>query len=123
MIRCIRGARIRRLGNRFELTKKLPVAESDASRHAEVTIPLTEVEYLGLGRDHRRRITKSRCRVRIDGHQAEVDAFGGSSAGLVLIGFEFTSEAGLASFETHAVCLADVTQESLLAGGVLAGKS
>ena len=42
--------------------------------------------------------------------------------GLVLIDFEFKNELEKESFKIPAVCLADVTQESFIAGGKLAGK-
>ena len=34
--------RLRQKGNNYEITKKLPVAEGDASEQIEQTIPLTE---------------------------------------------------------------------------------
>ncbi|MDZ4284730.1 MAG: hypothetical protein U1A28_02815 [Patescibacteria group bacterium] len=58
-----------------------------------------------------------------DGITAEFDAFEGELAGLVLVDFEFDTEEEMAAFIIPGFCLADVTQEAGLAGGVLAGRS
>jgi len=42
--------------------------------------------------------------------------------GLVVVDFEFESENEKESFEMPDFCLAEVTQETFIAGGVLAGK-
>jgi len=47
----------------------------------------------------------------------------GGLKGLVLIDFEFSDEATMRSFTPPEVCLADVSQEAFVAGGVLAGKT
>jgi len=54
---------------------------------------------------------------------AEVDIFEGTLQGLVMIDFEFDSEENKHAFVIPDFCLADVTQEEWVAGGMLAGKS
>jgi adenylate cyclase len=115
--------RLRQRGDLFEITKKLPVASGDASAHSETTIPLTEAEFEALAPSSSKHVTKTRYNITLDGHDAEVDVFGGDLSGLVLIDFEFATEAEKAHFSPPDVCLADVTQEDFIAGGLLAGKT
>ena len=114
--------RLRQKGDVRELTKKIQLADGDASVHQELTVPLTKEEYSGLVGDNKRSVTKVRYAVSIGGYKAEVDVFQGALAGLVLIDFEFPNEDEMRVFVPPPVCLADVTQEDFIAGGVLAGK-
>ena len=59
----------------------------------------------------------------INGAPAEVDVFTEDLAGLVLIDFEFSTEAEKDDFTPPSIALADVTQEDFIAGGLLAGKT
>ena len=115
--------RLRQKGDDFELTKKTPVQDSDASAHNEITIPLDVVEFNALSKSSAKRVIKDRYFVDINGHPAEVDVFLEELEGLVLIDFEFSSRSEQESFIAPSVCLADVTQENFIAGGLLAGKS
>lgn len=115
--------RVRARANRYEITKKITVAEGDASAHVESTIALTLEEYECLTRNSGRRIRKSRYHVLIDGQAAEVDVFKGRLSGLVLIDFEFSSSEEMSSFIPPACCLIEVTQEEFLAGGVLSASA
>ncbi|NTW33981.1 MAG: hypothetical protein HGB12_15420, partial [Bacteroidetes bacterium] len=54
---------------------------------------------------------------------AEVDVFQDGLKGLVLIDFEFENDVEKEIFSVPDFCLADVTAEVFIAGGVLAGKS
>jgi CYTH domain-containing protein len=114
--------RLRQKGDSYEITKKQPLRTGDASAHRELTIPLSEEEYRSLAGANTRSVSNIRYAVMIDGYPAEVDVFQGALAGLVLIDFEFTSEDEKTAFTTPASCLADVTQEDFIAGGILAGK-
>jgi adenylate cyclase len=114
--------RLRKRGGVMELTKKTPVQEDDASAQYETTITLNEDEFNALSTVSRRRVVKDRYHVVIDGYPAEVDVFQEMLQGLVLIDFEFENKEAQASFTAPAVCLADVTQEAFVAGGLLAGK-
>jgi CYTH domain-containing protein len=115
--------RLRQKGDDFELTKKVPLAARDASAHSEITIPLSREEYIELSGSSTRRVEKIRYAGSIDGYAAEVDIFMGALKGLVLMDFEFGSREELDQFVVPSLCLADVTQEDFVAGGLLAGRS
>jgi CYTH domain-containing protein len=114
--------RLRQKDDAYEITKKVPVTDGDASVQQEMTIPLTKEEFLSLSASSTRRVSKLRYNISIDGYAAEVDVFQDELAGLILMDFEFDGEASKAGFVMPEVCLADVTQEEFIAGGMLAGK-
>ena len=115
--------RIRRNGDKYFLTKKTPVSEGDASAHIEQTIELDRAEYDALREASSRRVTKTRYAVSIAGHDCEVDVFEGALTGLAVIDFEFKTKYAMSNFVAPDVCGGDVTQESFIAGGMLAGRS
>ncbi|MEI6755837.1 MAG: hypothetical protein WCK80_02395 [bacterium] len=115
--------RLRKKGEKFEATKKIPLVEGDASAHTEMTIPLDEAEFSALIQVSNKRVVKDRYNVVIEGSPAEVDVFREELSGLVLIDFEFASETEKVNFKQPEICLADVTQENFIAGGLLAGKT
>lgn len=115
--------RLRQKGETFELTKKIPLQEGDASAHNETTIQLDKAEFDALSQASSKRVVKDRYVTNIDGYSAEVDVFRDDLEGLVLIDFEFSSKLEQDAFVMPSVCLADVTQEDFIAGGLLAGKS
>ena len=114
--------RLRRKGEEYEITKKIPLTEGDASAHIEMTIPLTKDEFISLEKTSNKTVEKDRYKVVIDGFEAEVDVFVGDLEGLIVIDFEFNSDEAKNAFAPTQVCLADVTQEMFIAGGKLAGK-
>lgn len=114
--------RLRRMEDRYELTKKAPETD-DASRQIEQTITLTQGEYDALARLPAKRSDKFRYYYPYWTHTAEITIFRGALAGLVLVDFEFQSVEEMNNFEMPDFCLADVTQEDCVAGGILAGKS
>ncbi len=115
--------RIRKSGNKFEITKKMPVKEGDASYQEEQTIVLAEAEFNELNRLVGKKVRKIRYYYNYNGRTAEVDLFQDSLSGLVLVDFEFATIEEKNSFRIPDFCLADVTQELFLAGGMLCGKS
>jgi CYTH domain-containing protein len=115
--------RLRQKGDSFEITKKIPINEHDASAHTEMTIPLDEAEFNALASVSDKRVVKDRYNVYIEGYPAEVDVFCEELKGLVLIDFEFTSEEEKKAFKQPSICLSNVTQENFIAGGLLAGKT
>lgn len=115
--------RLRCAGERYSINKKLPLAENDASAHSETTISLDESEFNELTRASSRRVVKDRYKVQIAGRPCEVDVFRESLTGLVLLDFEFQTVEEKFAFQAPSVCLADVTQEDFIAGGLLAGQS
>lgn len=114
--------RVRRKGDSYEITKKQPVSGTDSSRQTEETIALTEAEYKGLLTAEGKGFVKRRYFVKIDGYDAEVDVYLENLEGLVVIDFEFENDEDMQEFVVPEVCLADVTQEKFIAGGILAGK-
>lgn len=115
--------RLRQKGNTYEITKKTPVNEGDASTQIETTIKLDAHEFVALSSTSQKSVVKDRYVADINGYPAEVDVFREGLEGLVLIDFEFSSEDERAKFIKPEVCLADVTQEDFIAGGLLAGKT
>lgn len=115
--------RLRRKGDQYQLTKKIPVSGTDSSRQNEHTILLTPEEAAAFDNLEAKRFTKRRHYCTIDGYAAEVDVYLEGLAGLVVVDFEFTSEADMEAFVMPDICLADVTQEEAFAGGILAGKT
>ena len=114
--------RIRRNGDTYELTRKTLLEEGDASKQLEVTISLNSEEFESLSGTMSRKVEKTRYFFQHEGRTAEFDIFEGSLAGLIVVDFEFENEEEKAAFVMPDFCLADITQETFIAGGVLAGK-
>jgi CYTH domain-containing protein len=136
--------RLRKAGDKYELTKKEPVKEGDASNQEEQTIRLTEAEFNSLNQFEGKRVHKLRYYYNFDGMTAEFDVFQDELKGLVVIDFEFESVEEKEKFKTSRFqetgnldgaqelkkvldmpdfCLAEVTQEVFIAGGMICGKS
>ena len=116
--------RIRKTGDSFEMTKKEPVKGRDSSRQLEQTITLREDEYRELAANIKgKRFRKLRYRYpHNNGLTAEFDVFQDDLKGLVIIDFEFETVEAKDNFPMPDFCLADVTQEKFIAGGMLCGK-
>lgn len=115
--------RIRKNGEKFEMTKKEPVVEGDASKQLEQTINLTSKEFEVLSGLEGRKAHKIRHYFPFEGKTLEIDVFQGALKGLVLVDAEFESEEEKDSFQMPEFCLADVTLEKFTAGGMICGKS
>src|SRR5690606_34511988 len=115
--------RLRQKDDSYQITKKTRLNPDDASSQIESTIELDQKEFQALSSVSQKRIVKDRYLIDINGRSAEVDIFREKLAGLVLIDFEFSNEQDRATFTTPDICLADVTQEDFIAGGVLSGQS
>jgi CYTH domain-containing protein len=116
--------RIRKNGDKYEITKKQPLKEGDSSQLIEQTINLLKEEFDALEKEIvGRRVYKKRYLYDYKGNVAEIDVFQNSLKGLVLIDFEFENENKKNSFEMPEFCLVDVTQEEFIAGGILCGKN
>lgn len=113
--------RLRQVDDCSELTWKVPAVPMDAAFRREETVSLRLAEVAALQKGSQRKIEKDRYVVTIDGREAEVDVFGGILQGLVLVKFEFGSLKEVWSFEPPACCGADVTHETFIVGGLLAG--
>ena len=115
--------RIRKNGDKYEITKKEPVNTNDASHQKEQTIVLTEEEFNELARLDGKKTHKIRYYYNYKGKTAEIDVFQGSLKGLVIVDFEFETVEEKDAFKMPPFCLAEVTQEEVIAGGMLCGKS
>lgn len=114
--------RIRRFGDVFEITKKAPLVLKDSSRQGEETISLSQEEYRGLCGVGGKEARKVRYYFPYKNTTAEIDVFQDDLKGLVLVDFEFETMDEKDRFIMPDFCLAEVTQEKGLAGGMLAGK-
>ena len=121
--------RIRRNGDKFTITKKHPVDAADDGRHGdstrqvENTIPLSRDEYDFLNQLNGKRFKKRRFAYKINGYDAELDIYLDKLSGLAVIDFEFKSDEEMAKFVKPDFIGADISQEIITAGGMLAGKS
>ncbi len=115
--------RLRAKDNSYVVTKKSPVTGSDSSTQYEHTIELTKEEYDALVTCSKKTAVKRRYVMQVAGRTAEIDIYGEELSGLVVIDFEFSSEAEKDAFDMPDICLADVTQDATVAGGYLPGKS
>lgn len=113
--------RIRKNGDKYEITKKEPTSD-DSSEQTEDTINLTEEEFAALSQLPGKRVEKMRYNYPHGALTAEFDVFGGDLEGLVIVDFEFKQKEEADSFEAPDYCLADITQETFCAGGMIAGK-
>ena len=114
--------RIRKNGDRFEMTKKQPIKENDSSHQLETTIPLTKGEFLDFSQLRGKRVSKNRFFYKESDHTYEIDVFQGELKGLVLVDIEFKSANEKDVFVPPSWVLAEVTQEKFIAGGMLCGK-
>ena len=114
--------RLRQNGAKYELTKKTPVANNDASRQREQTIVLDGAEFQQLNQLTGKRVSKIRYFYKSGKFTAEIDVFQEDLKGLVLVDFEFSSSAEKEAFVPPDFCLADVTAETFVAGGMICGK-
>ena len=115
--------RLRKNGNKFEMTKKEPVNEGDASHQEEQTIILTEEEFNALMKIEGKKVRKIRYYYNYKGRTAEIDVFQDDLLGLVVIDFEFETFEGKEKFEIPEFCMTDITQELFIAGGMICGKT
>ncbi|MFH1399414.1 MAG: CYTH domain-containing protein [Candidatus Woesearchaeota archaeon] len=114
--------RIRKQGDKYVVTRKAPVA-NDSSTMREQTINIGEDEFKELAAVEGKRVHKLRYRFPYKGLTAEIDVFLDKLKGLVLVDFEFKTQRDKQNFVMPDFCLADVTQEEFVAGGMLCGKA
>jgi CYTH domain-containing protein len=114
--------RIRKSGDKYEITKKQPVDGVDSTEQIEETIPLTEQEYNDLAQLEGKRSHRFRYYYPYKNQIAEIDIFLDDLKGLVWIDFEFETKEEKDAFEMPDFCLVDVSQEVFIAGGMICGK-
>lgn len=115
--------RIRKNGDKFEITKKKPVDDRDASHQEEQTIILNKDEFEALNQIEDKRTRKIRYYYDFAGRTVEIDVFKDSLKGLIVVDFEFETVEEKNSFEMPDFCLAEITQEDFIAGGMICRKS
>jgi len=115
--------RIRQSGSSHVITKKSPISENNASTQLEETIKIAPDEFKAFLKMSSNKISKVRYYFPYKNQIAEIDVFLGKHKGLVLIDFEFKNHKDLHNFIMPDFCLADVTEEELIAGGVLSHRS
>ncbi|MBP9792261.1 MAG: hypothetical protein KBC27_03520 [Rickettsiales bacterium] len=113
--------RIRKNGNKFEITKKTMV-DNDPSKQLEHNIALSEDEFLSLSKADGKIVKKIRYYYNYNGRTAEIDIFQEDLYGLVLVDFEFDKEEDKNNFPLPDFCLLDVTGIEFIAGGMLCGR-
>lgn len=114
--------RIRGIGKIMEITKK-EQSDEDFSESEEHTIKLDADEFDALTKLPSKKLFKTRYFFKHLGRECEIDIFHGALEGLALVDFEFKNRDELKRFKMPDFCLADVTQEKFIAGGMLCGKS
>jgi adenylate cyclase len=114
--------RLRKNGEKYEITRKRPI-DGDPSVQQEDTLGLTEEEFYALYHCPGKEVRKIRYYYPCNHKLAEVDVFQDELLGLILIDFEFDSEKEKDDFEVPDFCLADITHEEFIAGGMICGKS
>lgn len=116
--------RIRKKGDKYEITKKLPVHGEKFWVVDEINIPLRVEEFNLLWLNVLRSLEKTRYLVPLPGKLvAELDVFEGKLSGLSLVEVEFGSEEELKVFVPPDWFGRDVTDEEFSANSFLAGKS
>jgi CYTH domain-containing protein len=114
--------RIRQRGNKMVITKKQILNGTDSSEMSEDTIPLSNEEYEEMTQLKGKRLHKKRHTFKQKNNTVDIDVYLDDLAGLVVADFEFENIDEKNAFVAPAWCLADVTQEKFIAGGLLAGK-
>jgi len=116
--------RIRQKGDKFELTKKIPLKEGDFSSFNETNIYLTKYEFNKLWKSVEKSLEKTRYIIPLKNNlTAELDVFEKELKGLAFIEVEFNSQEEMDSFNPPNWFGRDVTQEDFAANVFLAGKN
>lgn len=115
--------RIRKRGDSCKITKKVLVNEDDKSKFHEQTIPITEEEFNALQNLPSKKVRKIRYYYPYKGSIAEIDIFQDALKGLITAEVEFKNTEEKATFPMPEFCLADITPEDFIAGGMVCGKS
>lgn len=115
--------RLRKRWDIHEITKKTLVNEWNCSIQKEQTIDLSKLEYQALSDLPNKFISKIRYYVPYEWLTLEIDVFQDNLDGLILMDVEFSDIQTMTSFTMPDFCLADVSQNSAFAWGMLCGKS
>ena len=115
--------RVRSLGTKFELTKKVN-RSSDKSTAEEITISINGTEFNRLWSLVIRSLEKTRYLIPISSSlTAELDVFRGKLEGLAFVEVEFQSPQQMVEFKPPEWFGTDVTEEELSSNFFLTNKS
>jgi len=114
--------RLRKKGDKLELTKKFPLDGKDSSEQAEHTIILSEEEFEEFSKLEGKKLRKIRYYYPMGNLTAEIDIYQDKLQGLCVVDFEFKTKQEKDNFSMPNFCLCDVSQEKTFAAGLLAGK-
>lgn len=115
--------RLRQTDDQYVITKKYPVVGTDSSQQFEHTIELNKDEFEALASCSDKGFVKRRYFMDLAGRPSQIDIYHEKLEGLALIDFEFDNADEKDLFIMPDFALADVTQDEVVAGGMLAGKS
>lgn len=116
--------RIRQKGDKYEITKKIPLKPNDFAAVEEINIPLTKDEFNKLWSLTERSLQKTRYLIPLlNNLTAELDIFENDLTGLYWIEVEFASIEEMNSFQKPDWFGKDITQEDFAANSFLAGKT
>ena len=115
--------RIRKSGEKYEITDKQPIVDGDASHQLESTVKIDKEIFAELTAVPGKRVSKTRYFYKEGGHTYEIDVFGGELVGLVVVEIEFATLEEKSKYQAPDWLLAEITQEEFIAGGMLCGKS
>lgn len=109
-----RVLRLRKKGDKYEITKKSPVKEGDSSEQTEHTISLTREEFESLNMINGKKVRKYRYYYNHNGVQAEFDVFKDELEGLMLVDFEFKEVVDKNNFEMPDFCLPVIMRNQMI---------
>lgn len=111
--------RIRESEEKYELTKKVPLKEGDASRYDEVNVPIKKEEFKRLWSVCKKSLSKTRYYYPVKNLKAEIDIYHGKLEGLVTAEVEFPDEESRKKFIPPKWFGDDITQEEWSANSEL----
>lgn len=115
--------RIRKNGDKYEITKKVPVDENK-NEFKEQTIVLEKEEFEALEKEiEGKRVRKIRYNYPYKDLVAEIDIFQDNLLGLKVIEFEFPDEKTRDEFIPPNFCGEKVSGKECVAGGFICGKT
>ncbi len=116
--------RIRKRGDKFEITKKIPIKKEDFSSVNEINIPLSKNEFDKLWSLAEKSLEKTRYLIPIhDNLIAELDIYEKKLKGFSVVEVEFVSKKQMNSFISPDWFGEDITEKDFSANSFLAGKN
>jgi CYTH domain-containing protein len=114
--------RLRKKGDKLELTKKFPIDGKDSSEMEEHTIILSPEEFEVFLKMPGKKLRKIRYYYPAGNLTAEIDIYQDDLQGLCVVDFEFKTKEEKDNFLMPDFCLCEVSQEETFCAGLMAGK-